>query len=442
MRKQPKRVFRCRIYPVNPKCSDPGPLKHIVYRSNPLSRNFIIILLMLTLLVSVITPAQAEVSEPQETVHIFFSAGCADCWPYTEDVLLPTLIASGVAGQSEVHDYTIPAERQRMSAMIDSIDMPRSIADSLYAFIPTPKGMLVVLGHVPANLITAALSSSELPEKLVLWQPKMHGDPTEYKLWAWQGDVQTFPIQTPVEDALKSIEEASGVLPVGLANLSELLPAVLITGLVDSVNPCAFAVILLLIAFLFTLRQSRTRILQLGFVYIAMIFIVYFGIGLGLLRAVRLSDNPHFVATAGSWLLIALGVLNLIEYFFPKFPIQLHMPSFAGDKTNQLIKQATVPTTVMAGFLVGLCTFPCSGGIYVSIITLLNAKTTYSWGLIYLLLYNIVFVLPLVVILLSLGNRLVARRWASWEREHSLKIRLWYGIIMVTMGAVMLLWVI
>jgi len=358
-------------------------------------------IILLIVLSSVTIPVQAQVQAPADVVHVFFSAGCADCWPYTEDVLLPSLKNSGISATSEIHDYTIPSERKRMSNMIDGIGMPRSIADSLYAFIPTPKGTLVVLGHVPANLIEAALKSPQLPEKLVLWQPKMHGEPTEYKLWAWQGEVQTYSIETPFETALGSVKGAGGALPVGLANLRELLPAVIITSLVDSVNPCAFAVILLLIAFLFTLRQSRGRILQLGLVYIAMIFIVYFGIGLGLLRAVRLSDDPHFVARAGSWLLIALGVINLLEFFFPRFPIKLHMPSFAGERTQQLIKQATFPTTVMAGFLVGLCTFPCSGGIYVSIITLLNAKTTYSWGLVYLFLYNLIFVLPLVVILLG-----------------------------------------
>lgn len=398
--------------------------------------------ILFVLLIGVTLPTQAQAAEPPSGVHVFFSAGCADCWPYTEDVLLPALAASGLSTTSEIHDYTIPAERQRMSDMIDAIELPRSIADSLYAFIPTEKGTLVVLGHVPASLIDAALTSPQLPEKLVLWQPKMHGEPTEYRLWAWQGEVQTFAIDVPLEEALTSTTGSSGALPVGLANLPELLPAVIIAGLVDSVNPCAFAVILLLVAFLFTLRQSRGRILQLGLVYIAMIFIVYFGIGLGLLRAVRLSSDPHFVARAGSWLLIGLGVINLIEFFFPQFPIKLHMPSFAGDRTQQLIRQATLPTTIAAGFLVGLCTFPCSGGIYVSIITLLNAKTTLSWGLIYLLLYNLVFVLPLVVILLSLGNRLVAKRWAAWEREHALKIRLWYGVIMVAMGAVMLLWII
>lgn len=407
-----------------------------------MKRTLISLLLLVIVTAAVIAPVHAQDAVPSDSVQIFFSAGCADCWPYTNDVLLPTLKANGIAFPSEIHDYTIPEERQRMSAMIDAIELPRSIADSLYAFIPTGKGTLVVMGHVPANLIDEALKSPNLPEKMVLWQPKMHGEPSEYKLWAWKGGVQTYPIDTPIEEAFKTLKGAGGALPVGLANLNELLPAVLVTGLIDSVNPCAFAVILLLIAFLFTLRQSRGRILKLGLVYIAMIFIVYFGIGLGIFRAVRLSSDPHFVARAGSWLLIGLGVVNLIEFFFPRFPIKLHMPALAGERTQQLIQKATLPATIGAGFLVGLCTFPCSGGIYVSIITLLNAKTTYSWGLAYLFLYNLVFVLPLLIILISLGNRMIAKRWASWEREHSLKIRLWYGLVMVTMGAAMLLWVI
>jgi len=236
-------------------------------------------------------------------------------------------------------------------------------------------------------------------------------------------------------------EEIEGAL-LGLANLDQLLPAVIVTGLLDSINPCAFAVILLLLAFLFTLRQSRQRILQLGGVYIGMIFLVYFAIGLGILRAIRLSGDPHFVARAGSWILIGLGFINLIEYFYPRFPIKLHMPAFAGDKTNELLKRATLPATIGVGFLVGLCTFPCSGGIYVSIITLLNAKTTLGWGIGYLALYNVLFVLPLILILVAVGNRMAAKRWASWERQHARRIRLWYGLIMVGLGVIMLTWVI
>jgi cytochrome c biogenesis protein CcdA len=60
----------------------------------------------------------------------------------------------------------------------------------------------------------------------------------------------------------------------------------------------------------------------------------------------------------------------------------------------------------------------------------------------YLALYNILFVLPLIVILLVVGNRMAAKAWARWEREHALKIRLWYGVVMVALGAAMLLYVI
>ncbi len=140
------------------------------------------------------------------------------------------------------------------------------------------------------GLLRRVLSHPDLPNRLVVWQPEMHGEPSEYRLWAWQGQVQTFAIDTPFAEAL----------PVGVANLGKLLPAVVVTGLLDSVNPCAFAVILLLLAFLFTLRQSRQRILKQGGVYILMIFLVYFAIGLGLLQAERFSSDPHFVARAGS----------------------------------------------------------------------------------------------------------------------------------------------
>lgn len=405
-------------------------------------RAFSLTLLLSTALLVLAHPAMAQEVTNTERTHIFFSAGCADCWPYTEDVLIPALQAQGAAANPEIHDYTRPEERERLLNIADSIDLPRSIADSLYAFVPTAAGDLVILGHVPPNLIQAALASPDLPPRLVLWQPEMHSAPTEYRLWAWAGEVQTFAIDTPFAEALPQALAAAGPLPVGLANLGQLLPAVVVTGLVDSVNPCAFAVILLLLAFLFTLRQSRGRILQLGFVYIGMIFLVYFAIGLGLLQAVRFSDDPHFVARAGSWLLIGLGVINLIEYFFPNFPIKLHMPKLAGARTHTLIKQTTLPATMAAGLLVGLCTFPCSGGIYVSIITLLNAKTTLAWGVSYLALYNVMFVLPLVIILLVVGNRMAAKTWARWEREHALKIRLWYGVAMVILGLAMLIYVI
>lgn len=389
------------------------------------------------------TPASVEAQAP-EPFHVFFSAGCADCWPYLETRLIPALRAGGVNGRPVIHDFTRPGGRQLLAEQARAIGLPRRIADSLYAFVPRPDGgFLVVLGHVPRSLLEELLARKDLPRKIVIQQPKMHGTPEEYRLWSFAGDVLSFPIQAPLDQSLKLLPPtpSKGRMVVEEAHIGTLLPAVLVTGLLDSVNPCAFAVILLLLAFLFTLRKSRAQILKLGAVYIAVVFLVYFAIGLGLLSTVRLSDDPHWVARIGSYLLIGLGLLNLAEYAWPEFPVKLHMPAAAHQKVNQLLKVATVPATVGIGVIVGLCTFPCSGGVYVSIITLLNARTTLAWGLGYLTLYNFLYILPLAVILLLVGNRVTAKKLGAWEREHALAFRLWFGLAMIGLGTVML-WVV
>ncbi len=392
-------------------------------------------------------PAHAFGQEtvPEEKVYIFFSGGCADCWSYLEQTLLPALETVGLSDQAEVHDFTRPGGRADLLAMSDAAGLPRSMADSLYAFIPLDKTRLVSMGHVPRPLLEQALTLSNRPAGLVVWQPQMHGEPEEYRLWAFTNEPQIFPIDTPLNQALSAIEIADRITPVNslaTANLAAMLPAVVISALVDSVNPCAFAVILLLLAFLFTLRQARARVLSLGAVYIAVIFVVYFAIGLGLMEAVRISSDPHFVARLGGWLLIALGAVNIQEWFWPQTPIKLHLPGFAHGKVYELLKKTSVPATIAVGFIVGLCTFPCSGGVYVSIITLLAAKTTYAWGLGYLTLYNLLFVLPLVVILVAVGNRTTAKNLAQWERRHALRLRLWFGLTMIGLGVIMLFWII
>jgi len=397
----------------------------------------------LVILARPVAPAIGQ-SETSGVVHIFFSGGCADCWPYVEKTLVPALHAGGVTAEPVIHDFTRPGGRKLLADQAAAVGLPRRIASSLYAFVSRPDGgNLVVLGHVPRRLLDELLARDHLPRKLVIQQPKMHGRPEEYRLWSFAGEVLSFSIRTPLDEALPRLPPTPGqtVLAPGDANPATLLPAVVVTGLLDSINPCAFAVILLLLAFLFTIRKSRRQILGLGAIFVAMIFLVYFAIGLGILSAVRVSEDPHFVARVGSYLLIALGALNLIEYRWPQFPIKLHMPAKAHEKVNKLLKVATVPATMGVGFIVGLCTFPCSGGIYVSIITLLNAKTTLAWGLAYLTLYNILYILPLVVILFAAGNRVTAKKWATWEREHALSLRLWFGLIMIGLGAVML-WVV
>lgn len=215
-----------------------------------------------------------------------------------------------------------------------------------------------------------------------------------------------------------------------------LLPLVAVAALIDSINPCAFSVLLLTIAFLFSIGKTRSGILRIGSTYILGLFVVYLLIGLGILQALHLFNMPHFMAKVGATLLIALGVINLINEFFPSFPIKLSIPRAAHGKIAALMEKASLPTAFLLGGLVGLCEFPCTGGPYLMVLGLLHDQSTYIRGFGYLLLYNGIFVLPLAVILLIAGSRTLLGKMQEWKKAETQAMRLWGGIAMVLLGFV------
>src|SRR3989344_1740745 len=178
-----------------------------------------------------------------------------------------------------------------------------------------------------------------------------------------------------------------------------LLPLVLISALLDSVHPCSFSILLITIAFLFGIQMSREKILKLGGTYIIGIFTAYFLIGLGILKVLHLFNTPHFMGKLGATLLIAFGVINLINRFFPSFPIKLKIPGVAHGAMSKLMDRVSFPAVFGLGLLVGVCQFPCMGGPYLMVIGLLRDQVTYLSRFNYLVLYNLVLIVPLVAVL-------------------------------------------
>lgn len=218
-----------------------------------------------------------------------------------------------------------------------------------------------------------------------------------------------------------------------------LLPLVTVAALVDSINPCAFSILLLTIAFLLSIGKMRSGILKIGSSYIAGIFVVYVFIGLGILQALHIFDTPHFMAKVGASLLILLGLISLINEFIPSFPIKLKIPHVAHSKLAGLMERGSVPTAFLLGALVGLCEFPCTGGPYLMVLGLLHDQATYARGLSYLMLYNLIFILPLVIILLIAGNSVLLEKVQQWKKENTSGMRFWGGLAMVVLGIIIFL---
>lgn len=217
-----------------------------------------------------------------------------------------------------------------------------------------------------------------------------------------------------------------------------LLPLIIVSSLVDSINPCAFSVLFLTIAFLFSIGKLRNKILLIGSAYVLGIFIVYILIGLGILRALHLFGMPNFMGKAAAVLLVILGAVSLANEYFPRFPIKLKIPSIAHKQIARLMEKGTVPATFALGFFVGLCEFPCTGGPYLTILGLLHDRVTYFSGFIYLLIYNTIFISPLVLILLIASDELLLKKVEGWKRRNLAQSRLISGIAMIAIGMVIL----
>jgi cytochrome c-type biogenesis protein len=232
----------------------------------------------------------------------------------------------------------------------------------------------------------------------------------------------------------------------GMGGADLTLPVVVAAALVDSINPCAFAVLLTFIAATLVLAerasahglQARWLLWRIGLIYVAGIFVTYLALGLGLLTFASSLSQTHWVGRAAALGAITLGVLALQEGLVPEWGSRLSVPAGLHGRLQALTARATVPAVFGAGILVGLCTVPCSGAIYLAVLGLLASQATFAAGLGYLVLYNVLFVLPLVAMLAIAGSRPVVNRLGRWQLHHRELLKAGLGVAAIGLGLVLL----
>jgi len=224
------------------------------------------------------------------------------------------------------------------------------------------------------------------------------------------------------------------------------LPTVLVAGVVDGINPCAFTVLLLFITALLTTMPSgsqntsavRARLLGMGSIYIGAVFLTYLALGVGILTSLDIFTRQHLPARLGALFAVLLGLWMLKDFFLPDLGWRLQAPAKVSQVAHRSARTATVPALVLGGFLIGLCTVPCSGAVYLGVLSLLALQPTALLGYGYLVLYNAVFVAPLIAILAAASARPTLNRLAHWNLHHKEWVRLVMGAGVVVMGLIIL----
>lgn len=207
-------------------------------------------------------------------------------------------------------------------------------------------------------------------------------------------------------------------------------------ALLDSVNPCAISVLLLTLGFLISLGKARFEVFKIGIVYIFALFLTYLTIGLGVLQALTFFGFPNMLAKFGAGILAATAIINILGHFFPKFPIRLKMPQKSHKIIANYINQASLPAALVLGVLVGLFEFPCTGGPYLTILSLLHGQATFVSGLLYLLYYNLIFVSPLLLILALANSSFVVEKLEFWRKKYTKRVDLVSSALMLVLAVI------
>lgn len=227
------------------------------------------------------------------------------------------------------------------------------------------------------------------------------------------------------------------------ANVSLPVFTVVIAGL-DSFNPCAFFVLLFLLSMLIHAR-SRSRMFLIGGIFVFFSGLIYFLFMAAWLNMFLVVGQIAAITVTGGIVAVLIGGINVKDFFLFKQGISLVIPESAKPKLFErmrgLLKAPTLPTmifgTVILAITANAYELLCTAGfpmVYARVLTLhtLTAFQYYE----YLILYNIVYVVPLAVIVGVITVTLGARKLTEWQGR---QLKLVSGLMMLSLGTVLIM---
>lgn len=219
------------------------------------------------------------------------------------------------------------------------------------------------------------------------------------------------------------------------------LLVITLAALADSINPCAIAVLLILLMGLIT-AGDRRRAFRAGLAFSASIYIVYFLFGLGIFSALQFAlgsfsqlRSIFYIAIGIFGLLI--GIFNIKDYFwYGAGGFVMEIPRSWRPTVRSILSRATTPLgAFLVGFIICLFELPCTGGPYFFILGLLAKTATRMQAIPLLLYYNLFFILPLLIITFLVGKGTNIESIDDWKSRNIRKIHLATGIVMVILAA-------
>ena len=226
---------------------------------------------------------------------------------------------------------------------------------------------------------------------------------------------------------------------------------VLSAGLIDGINPCAFATLIFFISYLTMMGRKRKEILWVGIGFSAAVFLTYLLIGLGILSFIQhLSFLPIFskvVYVVTIVFALILGVLSLYDYIQLKrnrsSEMKLQLPDFLKKRIHKTIREGSQSpryfiAAVTAGVIVSVLEFTCTGQVYLpTILFVTNIPSLRASAISHLLLYNVMFIIPLLIIFGIVYWGVTSEQLAFFLKKRATTIKLITSLLFFALAGIL-----
>lgn len=259
--------------------------------------------------------------------------------------------------------------------------------------------------------------------------------------------------EQPVDSTWSLVDEtarasAGGEIAQRFTNFS--IGWVVLAGLLDGINPCAFATIIFFLSYLRVARRSPREILLVGLAFITAVFVAYFAVGLGLSHLVARLEAFAWVRT---WLNRVLALVALVLAWLSfrdglkalrgkAGESTLQLPEFLKTRIRSVIRvQAKSAHFIIAAFasgvIISLLELACTGQVYLpTIVYMMKQGSLTAAG--YLLLYNVAFVLPLIVIFVLAWLGMTSEALIAWQKQRTATVRFATALLFLALWIVLL----
>ena len=245
-------------------------------------------------------------------------------------------------------------------------------------------------------------------------------------------EVSTTPVVSSQEPKAADTDQSN--TPV---KKSYSLWAIAGAAVVDSINPCAIAVLLILLTALMIASGDKKRALYGGLAFTLSIYITYFLFGLGLLQLIAITNIAGIIAKIVGVIALIIGLANIKDFFFyGGGGFVMEIPRNWRPTLKKILNGVTSPLgAFFAGFVVTLFELPCTGGPYFFVIGLLSQAEDIVSIIPTLLFYNVVFIIPLLLIVFAVYFGVSSIEKAeAWKEKNLRVLHLVAGIIMIALG--------